>query len=191
MLKKSKKFYQKSFHPTPLRRSSSSIPTEHWFKGADRRFSVISPPAAAQKYVVDRLRHTQAAAGAKFFEFLVDDFHVRQAPGGPECAHKHFHNALKVQLQCCEHIGPSQEAVRSVYSLPDHILVVLDRPRYIPLAIHNIAQVGVVVGEVDFLALQGHISSQLSAYRHYPALGGIHSHFPIVQPFGNGVQCIL
>ncbi|OMJ16620.1 hypothetical protein AYI70_g6479, partial [Smittium culicis] len=34
------------------------------------------------KYVVDRLRHTQAAAGAKIFEFLVDDFHVRQALGG-------------------------------------------------------------------------------------------------------------
>ncbi|OMJ15614.1 hypothetical protein AYI70_g7150, partial [Smittium culicis] len=63
----------------------------------------------------------------------------------------------------------------SVYSLPDLILVVLDRPRYIPLAIHNIAQVGVLVGGVDFLALQGHISSQLPAYSHYPALGGIHS----------------
>ncbi|OMJ22016.1 hypothetical protein AYI70_g3127, partial [Smittium culicis] len=75
---------------------------------------------------------------------------------------------------------PSQEAVCSVYSLPDLVLVVLDRPRYIPLAIHNIAQVGVLVGGVDFLALQGHISSQIPAYSHYPALGGIHSHFPSV-----------
>ncbi|OMJ21490.1 hypothetical protein AYI70_g3460 [Smittium culicis] len=92
---------------------------------------------------------------------------------------------------CCEHIRPSQEAVRSVYSLPDFVLVVLDRPRYIPLAIHNIAQVGVLVGRVDFLALQGHISSQLPAYSHYPALGGIHSHFPSIRPFGYGVQCGL
>ncbi|OMJ15953.1 hypothetical protein AYI70_g6910, partial [Smittium culicis] len=84
---------------------------------------------------------------------------------------------------------PSQEAVGSIYSLPGLVLVVLDRPRYIPLAIHNIAQVGVLVGGVDFLALQGHISSQLPAYRHYPALGGIHSHFPSVRPFGYGVQC--
>ncbi|OMJ15906.1 hypothetical protein AYI70_g6945 [Smittium culicis] len=154
-------------------------------------------------------RHIDVAAGAKIFEFLVDDFHVRQALGSPECAHTHFPNVLKAQLQvrihslnvkpvaffpnfsCCEHIRPSQEAVGSVYSLPDLILVVLDRPRYIPLAIHNIAQVGVLVGGVDFLALQGHISSQLPAYRHYPALGGIHNHFPSVRPFGNGIQCGL
>ncbi|OMJ20265.1 hypothetical protein AYI70_g4219 [Smittium culicis] len=86
---------------------------------------------------------------------------------------------------------PSQEAVCSVYSLPDLVLVVQDRPRYIPLAIHNIAQVGVLVGGVDFLALQGRISSQLPAYSHYPALGGIKSHFPRVRPFGYGVQCDL
>ncbi|OMJ26056.1 hypothetical protein AYI70_g480 [Smittium culicis] len=49
----------------------------------------------------------------------------------------------------------------------------------------------VLVGGVDFLALQGHISSHLPAYRHYPALGGIHSHFPSVRPFGYGVQCGL
>ncbi|OMJ07844.1 hypothetical protein AYI70_g3401 [Smittium culicis] len=89
---------------------------------------------------------------------------------------------------CCEHIRPSQEAVGNIYSLPDLILVVCNRPRYIPLAIHNIAQVGVLVGRVDFLALQGHISSQLPAYSHYPALGGIHSHFPSVRPFGYGIQ---
>ncbi|OMJ10369.1 hypothetical protein AYI70_g10369 [Smittium culicis] len=65
------------------------------------------------------------------------------------------------------------------------------RSLYIPLAIHNIAQVGVLVGGVDFLALQGHISGQLPAYRHYPALGGIHSHFPSVRPFGYGIQCDL
>ncbi|OMJ19088.1 hypothetical protein AYI70_g4941 [Smittium culicis] len=65
------------------------------------------------------------------------------------------------------------------------------RKLYIPLAIHNIAQVGVLVGGVDFLALQGHISSQLPAYSHYPALGGIHSHFPSVRPFAYGVQCGL
>ncbi|OMJ09995.1 hypothetical protein AYI70_g10598, partial [Smittium culicis] len=87
------------------------------------------------------------------------------------------------------HIGQSQETVCSVYSLPDFVLVVLDRPRYVPLAIHNIAQVGVLVGGVDFLALQGHISSHLPAYSHYPALGGIHSHFPSVRSFGNGIQC--
>ncbi|OMJ29228.1 hypothetical protein AYI69_g1277 [Smittium culicis] len=86
---------------------------------------------------------------------------------------------------------PFQKAVGSVDSFPDLIFVVLDRPRYIPLAIHKIAQVGVLVGGVDFLALQGHISSQLPAYRHYPALGGIHSHFPSVRPFGNGAQYIL
>ncbi|OMJ18373.1 hypothetical protein AYI70_g5386 [Smittium culicis] len=79
----------------------------------------------------------------------------------------------------------------SEYSLPGLILVVLDRPRYIPLYIHNIAQVGVLVGGVDFLTLQGHISSQLLAYSHYPALGGIHSHFPSVRPFGYGIQCGL
>ncbi|OMJ18964.1 hypothetical protein AYI70_g5025, partial [Smittium culicis] len=122
---------------------------------------------------------------------------------------KNFYNVLKAQLQvrihslkvnpdaffadfpvhrppvddrpCCEHIRPSQEAVGSVYSLPDLVLVVFDRPRYIPLAIHNIAQVGVLVCGVDFLALQGHISSQLPAYSHYPALGGIHGHFPSVR----------
>ncbi|OMJ16649.1 hypothetical protein AYI70_g6466 [Smittium culicis] len=92
---------------------------------------------------------------------------------------------------CCEHIRPSQEAVGSVYSLPDFVLVVIDGPRYVPLAIHNIAQVGVLVGGVDFLALQGHISGQLPAYIHYPALGGIHSHFPSVRPFGYGIQCGL
>ncbi|OMJ11845.1 hypothetical protein AYI70_g9462, partial [Smittium culicis] len=168
----------------------------------------------AQKYVVDRLRRTQVAAGAKKFEFLVEDFHVRQALGSPECTHTHFSNVLKAQLQvrvhclkvypvaiiadssvhrppvddrpCCEHIRPSQEAVGSVYSFPDLIIVVLDRPRYIPLAIHNIAQIGLLVGGVDFLALQGHISSQLPAYSHYPALGGIHSHFPSVRQFGYG-----
>ncbi|OMJ15507.1 hypothetical protein AYI70_g7219 [Smittium culicis] len=52
-------------------------------------------------------------------------------------------------------------------------------------------QVGLLVGGVDFLALQGHISGQLPAYSHYPALGGIHSHFPSVRPFGYGVQCGL
>ncbi|OMJ09300.1 hypothetical protein AYI70_g10995 [Smittium culicis] len=86
---------------------------------------------------------------------------------------------------------PSQEAVGSVYSLPDLVLVVIDGPRYVPFAIHNIAQVGVLVGGVDFLALRGHISGQLPAYRHYPALGGIHNHFPSVRLFGYGVQCIL
>ncbi|OMJ14176.1 hypothetical protein AYI70_g8042, partial [Smittium culicis] len=75
------------------------------------------------------------------------------------------------------------EAARSVYSLPDLIIVVLYRPRYVPLAIHNIVQVGVLVGGVDFLALQGHISSHLPAYSHYPALGGIHGHFPSVRSF--------
>ncbi|OMJ27738.1 hypothetical protein AYI69_g2817, partial [Smittium culicis] len=92
---------------------------------------------------------------------------------------------------CCEHIRPFQKAVGSVHSLPDLVLVVHDRPRYVPLAIHNIAQVGVLVGGVDFLALQGHISGQLTAYCHNPALGGIHSHFPSVQPFGYGIQCGL
>ncbi|OMJ07101.1 hypothetical protein AYI70_g12426 [Smittium culicis] len=90
--------------------------------------------------------------------------------------------------ECCEHIRSTQEAVGSVYCLPGLVLVVLDRPRYVPLAIHNIAQVGVLVGGVDFLALQGHISSQLPAYSHYPALGGIHGHFPSVRLFGYGVQ---
>ncbi|OMJ12605.1 hypothetical protein AYI70_g9004 [Smittium culicis] len=85
----------------------------------------------------------------------------------------------------------SQEAVSSVYRLPDLALVVQYRPRYVLLAIHNIAQVGVLVGGVNFLALQGHISGQLPAYCHYPALGGIHSHFPSVRPFGYGVQCIF
>ncbi|OMJ15727.1 hypothetical protein AYI70_g7063 [Smittium culicis] len=65
------------------------------------------------------------------------------------------------------------------------------RKLHIPLAIHNIAQVDVLVGEVDLLALQGHISGQLPAYSHYPALGGIHSHFPSVRPFGYGIQCGL
>ncbi|OMJ20968.1 hypothetical protein AYI69_g6018 [Smittium culicis] len=62
------------------------------------------------------------------------------------------------------------------------------RKLYVPLAIHNIAQVGVLVGGVDFLALQGHISGQLPAYSHNPALGGIHSHFPNVRSFGYGIQ---
>ncbi|OMJ13948.1 hypothetical protein AYI70_g8192, partial [Smittium culicis] len=124
------------------------------------------------------VRHTQVAAGAKNFEFLVDDFHVREALGGPECAHTHFPNVLKAQLQvrihslkvnpvaffadfpvhrppvddrpiissfpCREHIRPSQEALGSLNSLPVLVLVVLDRPRYVPFAIHNIAQVGVL-----------------------------------------------
>ncbi|OMJ21259.1 hypothetical protein AYI70_g3581 [Smittium culicis] len=105
-------------------------------------------------------------------------------PGGHPCLHRCLD-------ECCEHIRPSQKAVGSVYSLPDFVFVVLDRPRYVPLAIHNIAQVGVLVSGVDFLTLQGHISSHLPAYSHYPALGGIHSHFPSVRPFGYGVQCIL
>ncbi|OMJ26778.1 hypothetical protein AYI69_g3807 [Smittium culicis] len=64
-------------------------------------------------------------------------------------------------------------------------------PTNVPLAIHNIAQVGLLVGGVDFLALQGHISGHLPAYCHNPALGGIHSHFPSVRPFGYGVKCSL
>ncbi|OMJ22109.1 hypothetical protein AYI70_g3074 [Smittium culicis] len=117
---------------------------------------------------------------AKFFD----------PPGAP--GHPGGHPGLHRNLdECCEHIRPSQEAVGSVYSLPDLILVVFDRPRYIPLAIHNIAQVGVLVGGVDFLALKGHIRGQIPVYSHNPALGGIHSHFPIVRPFGYGVQCIL
>ncbi|OMJ07562.1 hypothetical protein AYI69_g11424, partial [Smittium culicis] len=62
----------------------------------DRRFS---PLASAQKYVVNCLRHTQVATGVKKIEFLVDDFHVRQALGSPECGHTHFSNVLKAQLQ--------------------------------------------------------------------------------------------
>ncbi|OMJ28576.1 hypothetical protein AYI69_g1950 [Smittium culicis] len=81
--------------------------------------------------------------------------------------------------------------VGSVYSLPDLVLVVLDGSRDIPLAIHNKAHVGVLVGGVEFLALQGHISGQLPAYCHNPALGGIHSHFPSVRPFGYGFQFSL
>ncbi|OMJ28917.1 hypothetical protein AYI69_g1590 [Smittium culicis] len=64
-------------------------------------------------------------------------------------------------------------------------------PRYVPLAIQNIAQVGVLVGGVDFLALQGHIRVQLPAYSHYPALGGIHSHFPSVRPFVYGFSAVF
>ncbi|OMJ09735.1 hypothetical protein AYI70_g10755 [Smittium culicis] len=86
---------------------------------------------------------------------------------------------------------PFQEALASVYSLPDIFLFDLDCPGYIPLAIHNIAEVGVLVGGVDFLALQGHVHGQLPAYSHYSALGGIHSHFPSVRPFCYGVQCGL
>ncbi|OMJ25681.1 hypothetical protein AYI70_g727 [Smittium culicis] len=65
------------------------------------------------------------------------------------------------------------------------------RKLYIPLAIHNLAQVDVLVSGVDFLELQGDINDHLLAYSHYPALGGIHSHLPSVRPFGNGVQCGL
>ncbi|OMJ19788.1 hypothetical protein AYI70_g4516 [Smittium culicis] len=119
---------------------------------------------------------------AHYSDYLVD-FHLYElAPG--------FAHA-KCLPTCCEHIRPSQEAVGSVYRLPDNVIVVLDRPRYIQLTIHNIAQVGVLVGGVDFLALQGHISSHLPAYSNYPALGGIHSHFPSVRPFGYGDQCGL
>ncbi|OMJ22973.1 hypothetical protein AYI70_g2541 [Smittium culicis] len=117
---------------------------------------------------------------AKFFD-------PSGTPGHPS-GHPSLHRRLD---ECYQHIRPSQEAVGSIYSLPDLVLVVHDRPIYTPLAIHNIAQVGVLVGGVDFLALQGHISSQLPAYSHYPALGGIHSHFPSVRPFGYGVQCDL
>ncbi|OMJ14991.1 hypothetical protein AYI70_g7555 [Smittium culicis] len=42
---------------------------------------------------------TQFAAWEKIFEFLVDDFYVRQALGSAECAHTHFPNVLKAQLQ--------------------------------------------------------------------------------------------
>ncbi|OMJ16388.1 hypothetical protein AYI70_g6636 [Smittium culicis] len=118
--------------------------------------------------------------GSKFFDPPGTPGH----PGG----HPGLHRCLD---EICEQIRSSQEAVGSVYSLPDLVLVVLYRPRYIPLAIHKLAQVDVLVGGVDFLTLQGHTSSQLSAYSHYPALGGIHSHFPSVRPFGYGVQCIL
>ncbi|OMJ07212.1 hypothetical protein AYI69_g11532 [Smittium culicis] len=111
-----------------------------------------------------------------------------QLQGQPSCL---FFRFSIYRRPCSEHISPSQEAVGSVYSLPDLILVVLDSSRDIPLAIHNIAQVGVLVGGVDFLALQGHISVQLPAYSHNSALGGIHSHFPSVRTFGYGIQCGL
>ncbi|OMJ25976.1 hypothetical protein AYI70_g529 [Smittium culicis] len=115
--------------------------------------------------------------GAKFFD-------PPGAPGHPG-GHPSFHRCLD---ECCQHIRPSRIDVGSVYSLPD---LVLDRPRYIPLAIHNITQVGVLVSGVDFLALQSHTSIQLTAHSHYPALEGIHGHFPSVRSFGNGVQCGL
>ncbi|OMJ27502.1 hypothetical protein AYI69_g3063 [Smittium culicis] len=38
-----------------------------------------------------------------------------------------------------------------------------NRPIHIPLSIHSIAQVGVLVGRDNFLAMLGHISSQLPA----------------------------
>ncbi|OMJ07842.1 hypothetical protein AYI69_g11304 [Smittium culicis] len=106
-------------------------------------------------------------------------------------SNRHQNRIDELDFDGCEHISPFQEAVGSVYSLPDLILVVLDSPRDIPLAIHNIAQVGVLVGGVDFLTLQGHNSGQLPAYCHNPALGGIHSYFPSVRPFGYGIQCGL
>ncbi|OMJ30051.1 hypothetical protein AYI69_g416 [Smittium culicis] len=51
------------------------------------------------------------------------------------------------------------------------------RKLHVPFTIHNIAQVGIMVGGVGFLALHDHISSQIPAYSHNPTLGGIHSHF--------------
>ncbi|OMJ07273.1 hypothetical protein AYI69_g11512 [Smittium culicis] len=66
-----------------------------------------------------------------------------------------------------------------------------NRPIHIPIAIHSIAQVGVLVGRDDFLAMMGHISNQLHAFSVYSALGCIHSHFPSVRPFGYGIQCGL
>ncbi|OLY82781.1 hypothetical protein AYI68_g3088, partial [Smittium mucronatum] len=33
-IKKKLKIFEKISYPTPLRRSSSSVPTGHWFKGA-------------------------------------------------------------------------------------------------------------------------------------------------------------
>ncbi|OMJ23678.1 hypothetical protein AYI70_g2100 [Smittium culicis] len=128
-----------------------------------------------------------------YFVVSVQNFLIHRALPVTQVAIRAFIGALMRSaihvFECCEHIRPSQEALGSVYSLPDLILVVLDRDRYIPLAIHNIAKVGLLVGGVDFLDLQGHISSQLTAYSHYPALGGIHSHFPSARTFGYGIQC--
>ncbi|OMJ12483.1 hypothetical protein AYI70_g9085 [Smittium culicis] len=65
------------------------------------------------------------------------------------------------------------------------------RKLYIPLATHNIAQAGLLVGGVDFVTLRGHISGQLRSHSHYSVLEGIHSHFKSVRPFVYGVQCGL
>ncbi|OMJ29879.1 hypothetical protein AYI69_g595 [Smittium culicis] len=78
------------------------------------------------------------------------------------------------------------ESCRQRYNLLD---IILDRPRYVPFAIHDIAQVSVLVGEVSFFTLWGYIISQFPAYSHYPTLGGIHNHIPSVRPFGYGIQC--
>ncbi|OMJ10344.1 hypothetical protein AYI69_g10284 [Smittium culicis] len=138
-----------------------------------------------------------STGGAEFFYPPGTPGHPGDHPGLDRCLDEvgdhvfevgHLWYARSQAVLCSEHISPSQEAVGSVHSLPDLIFVVLDSPRDIPLAIHNIAQVGVLVGGVDFLALQGHISGQLPTYSHYPALGGIHSHFPSVRPFGYGIQ---
>ncbi|OMJ07056.1 hypothetical protein AYI69_g11579 [Smittium culicis] len=99
------------------------------------------------EFVPDALHGRRFPDIGNHSDFLVDFYFNGLAPG---FAH------VKFPPTCCENI-------RSFHL------------RYIPLVIHNIAQVGVLVGGVDFLALQGHISSQLPAYSHYPELVGIHS----------------
>ncbi|OMJ08357.1 hypothetical protein AYI69_g11100 [Smittium culicis] len=76
---------------------------------------------------------------------------------------------VELDFYGCKHISASHESICSVYSLSSFINI-LDRPRCVELAIHNLALVGVLVNRVEFLALQGHINSQIPANSHHPAL---------------------
>ncbi|OMJ15431.1 hypothetical protein AYI69_g8196 [Smittium culicis] len=70
-----------------------------------------------------------------------------------------------------------------IYSHPDVDIFFLVITESLTLSIHIIAQVGVVVGGVDFLALQGHISGKIPANSHSLAVEGIRAHFPSEKTF--------
>ncbi|OMJ11196.1 hypothetical protein AYI69_g9926 [Smittium culicis] len=57
-----------------------------------------------------------------------------------------------------------------------------------PLAIHDIAQVGVLFSGTDGLPLQRQFGRIVAVDSHDRTLGGIHSHFPGVRPHSDGVQ---
>ncbi|OMJ11767.1 hypothetical protein AYI70_g9499 [Smittium culicis] len=122
----SSRLNQRLFKPPPFPRSLPTSPNRASLKFERKNSSSERIGIGMNRPIVDD-RHTQVAAGTKIFEFLVGDFHVRQALGSPECAHTHFSNVLKAQLQVRIH-SLKVNPVAFFADFPVHRPPVDDRP---------------------------------------------------------------